>query len=112
MKFIEMTGHALMSMIEPDEVSPEKLQQVGLTDTCLFESKNKVMWRYADMTDGILSEALLVVSHNGRACRWTYVGLKSVESSALYGDGRDENIDYTIWPAYSLAGKSPTQLES
>ena len=35
MKFIEMTGHALMSMIEPDEVSPEKLQQVGLTDTCL-----------------------------------------------------------------------------
>lgn len=35
MKFVEMTGHALMSMIEPDEVSPEKLQQVGLTDTCL-----------------------------------------------------------------------------
>ncbi len=35
MKFIEMTGHALMSMIEPDEVSPEKLQQVGLTETCL-----------------------------------------------------------------------------
>ena len=35
MIFIEMTGHALMSMIEPDEVSPEKLQQAGLTDTCL-----------------------------------------------------------------------------
>ena len=35
MKFVEMTGHALMSMIEPDEVSPEKLQQVGLTETCL-----------------------------------------------------------------------------
>ncbi len=27
------------------------------------------------------------------------MGLKSVESSALDGDGRDENIDYTIWPA-------------
>ena len=33
MKFIEMTGHALMSMIEPDEVSPEKRQQVGPTET-------------------------------------------------------------------------------
>ena len=67
MKFIEMTGHALMSMIEPDEVSPEKLQQVGLTDTCLVRVNEQVMWRYADMTDGILSEALLVVLHNGQS---------------------------------------------
>ena len=35
MKFIEMNGRALMSMLEPDEVSPEELQQAGLTDTCL-----------------------------------------------------------------------------
>jgi len=35
MKFIEMAGRALMSMLEPDEVSPEELQQAGLTDTCL-----------------------------------------------------------------------------
>ena len=35
MKFIEMNGRALMSMLEPDEVSPEDLQQAGLTDTCL-----------------------------------------------------------------------------
>ena len=35
MKFIEMNGRALMSMLEPDEVSPDALQQVGLTDTCL-----------------------------------------------------------------------------
>jgi len=34
-KFIEMNGRALMSMLEPDEVSPEDLQQAGLTDTCL-----------------------------------------------------------------------------
>lgn len=30
-----MNGRALMSMLEPDEVSPEELQQAGLTDTCL-----------------------------------------------------------------------------
>jgi hypothetical protein len=35
MKFIEMSGRALMSMLEPDEVSPEELQQAGLTETCL-----------------------------------------------------------------------------
>ena len=35
MKFIEMTGRALMSMLEPDEVSPAALQRAGLTDTCL-----------------------------------------------------------------------------
>ena len=35
MKFIEMTGRALMTMLEPDEVSPRDLQQAGLTDTCL-----------------------------------------------------------------------------
>ena len=34
-RFIEMTGHALMSMVEPGEVSPEELQQAGLTDSCL-----------------------------------------------------------------------------
>jgi len=35
MKFIEMTGRALMSMLKPDEVSPAELQRAGLTDTCL-----------------------------------------------------------------------------
>ena len=35
MKFIEMSGRTLMSMLEPDEVSPQELQQAGLTDTCL-----------------------------------------------------------------------------
>ena len=35
MKFIELSGRALMSMLEPDEVSPQELQQAGLTDTCL-----------------------------------------------------------------------------
>jgi hypothetical protein len=35
MRFIEMTGKVLMSMLEPDEVSPEELRQAGLTDTCL-----------------------------------------------------------------------------
>lgn len=35
MKFIEMNGKALMSMLEPDEISPEELRQAGLTDTCL-----------------------------------------------------------------------------
>ena len=35
MKFIEMTGRALMSMLAPDEVSPDQLQRAGLTDTCL-----------------------------------------------------------------------------
>jgi len=34
-KFIEMSGRALMSMLEADEVSPEELQQAGLTETCL-----------------------------------------------------------------------------
>lgn len=34
-RFIEMTGHALMSMVEPGEVSPDELQRVGLTDSCL-----------------------------------------------------------------------------
>ena len=35
MKFIELSGRALMSMLEPGEVSPQELQQAGLTDTCL-----------------------------------------------------------------------------
>ena len=35
MKFIEMNGRALMSMLEPDEVSPAALARAGLTDTCL-----------------------------------------------------------------------------
>ncbi|MCS5616436.1 MAG: hypothetical protein O3C39_11975 [Planctomycetota bacterium] len=35
MKFIEMTGRALMSMIEPGEVPPEQIQKAGLTDSCL-----------------------------------------------------------------------------
>ena len=35
MKFIEMNGRTLMSMLEAHEVSPEELQQAGLTDTCL-----------------------------------------------------------------------------
>lgn len=35
MKFIEMNGRGLMSMLEPAEVSPEALLRVGLTDTCL-----------------------------------------------------------------------------
>jgi hypothetical protein len=35
MRFIEMNGRALMSMLEPDEVSPAELQRAGLTDTCL-----------------------------------------------------------------------------
>ena len=35
MNFIEMTGRALMSMLAPDEVSPDQLQRAGLTDTCL-----------------------------------------------------------------------------
>jgi hypothetical protein len=35
MRFIEMSGRALMSMLEPDEVSPDELQRAGLTDTCL-----------------------------------------------------------------------------
>ena len=35
MTFIEMSGKALMSMLEPDEISPEELRQAGLTDTCL-----------------------------------------------------------------------------
>ena len=34
-KYIEMNGRALMSMLEPDEVSPEELRRAGLTDTCL-----------------------------------------------------------------------------
>ncbi len=34
-KYIEMNGRALMSMLEPDEVSPEALRRAGLTDTCL-----------------------------------------------------------------------------
>lgn len=35
MRYIEMTGHALMSMIEPGEILPDQLQRIGLTDTCL-----------------------------------------------------------------------------
>lgn len=35
MKFIEMTGRALLSMLEPDEVSAADLQRAGLTETCL-----------------------------------------------------------------------------
>ena len=35
MKFIEMNGRMLMSLLEPAEVSPQALQQAGLTDTCL-----------------------------------------------------------------------------
>lgn len=35
MKFIEMNGRMLMSLLEPDEVSSQALQQAGLTDTCL-----------------------------------------------------------------------------
>ncbi|MBM4022699.1 MAG: hypothetical protein FJ284_10760 [Planctomycetes bacterium] len=35
MKFIEMSGRALMSMVEPDEITPEQLRKAGLTDTCL-----------------------------------------------------------------------------
>ncbi len=35
MKFIEMNGKTLMSMLEPSEVSPDELRQAGLTDTCL-----------------------------------------------------------------------------
>ena len=38
MKFIELSGRALMSMLEPDEVSPQELQQAGLTDTCLVRT--------------------------------------------------------------------------
>ena len=34
-KYIEMTGRALMTLLEPDEVSPEALRRAGLTDTCL-----------------------------------------------------------------------------
>lgn len=34
-KYIEMNGRALMSLLEPDEVSPEALRRAGLTDTCL-----------------------------------------------------------------------------
>ena len=54
MKFIEMTGHALMSMIEPDEVSPEKLQQVGLTDTCLVRvNEQGDAWEVVGETDTV-----------------------------------------------------------
>lgn len=35
MRFIEMTGHTLMGLLEPGEVSSEELHRVGLTDTCL-----------------------------------------------------------------------------
>jgi len=35
MKLIELTGRALMSMRDSYEVSPEAVQRVGLTDTCL-----------------------------------------------------------------------------
>jgi hypothetical protein len=34
-KYVEMSGRALMSLLEPDEVSPEALRRAGLTDTCL-----------------------------------------------------------------------------
>jgi hypothetical protein len=36
MRFIEMTGHALLSMLEPEEIAADDLQRVGLTDTCLI----------------------------------------------------------------------------
>jgi len=35
MRFIEMSGHALLSIVEPGEVSPDELQRAGLTDSCL-----------------------------------------------------------------------------
>ena len=100
MKFIEMTGHALMSMIEPDEVSPEKLQQVGLTDTCLVRvnEQGDVEVRRHDRWD-LIKRPSWRVCPTGRACQRPHVGLKSVGSSVLYRAGRDESIDYTNWPA-------------
>ena len=35
MRYIEMTGHALMSIVEPGEVPPEQIQWAGLTEGCL-----------------------------------------------------------------------------
>ena len=35
MKFIEMTGSQLMSVLASDEVTPEELQAAGLTEKCL-----------------------------------------------------------------------------
>ncbi|MDZ4820673.1 MAG: hypothetical protein SGJ20_17040 [Planctomycetota bacterium] len=35
MKFIEMTGSELMSVLASDEVSPEELRSAGLTERCL-----------------------------------------------------------------------------
>jgi len=40
-KFIEMSGRVLMTMLEPDEISPEALRQAGLTDTCLVRSNHE-----------------------------------------------------------------------
>ena len=100
MKFIEMTGHALMSMIEPDEVSPEKLQQVGITDTCLVRvnEQGDVEVRRHDRWD-LIGGASRWICSTSRTCQRAYVGLKSVGSSVLYGAGHDENIDYNNFPA-------------
>jgi hypothetical protein len=35
MRFIEISGEALMSILEKDEVSPDELKAAGLTPTCL-----------------------------------------------------------------------------
>ena len=35
-RFIEMSGEALMSILEPDEVSPDELKAAGVTTTCLI----------------------------------------------------------------------------
>ncbi|MDX1961697.1 MAG: hypothetical protein SFX18_01005 [Pirellulales bacterium] len=35
MRFIELSGKSLMSILTPGEVSPEELQAAGLTENCL-----------------------------------------------------------------------------
>ncbi|MGC4005723.1 MAG: hypothetical protein QM811_22425 [Pirellulales bacterium] len=61
MRFIEMSGQTLMSILEPDEVTPAELQAAGLTPTCLvrinmqgdIEVRRPTRW---DVIGGLIGE--------------------------------------------------------
>ena len=61
MKFIEMTGAALMHLLGPDEIKPEELRAAGLTDKCLvrvnlqgdIEVRRRDRW---DVIGGLLGD--------------------------------------------------------
>lgn len=61
MKFIEMSGATLMSLLGPHEVQPEELRAAGLTDRCIvrinlqgdIEVRRRDRW---DVIGGLLGD--------------------------------------------------------